>query len=279
MSRKERAFEQNIYLLDVIPTNTPYEKKFRVVGTTGNTYTVRINENPSCTCPDNRENYNTCKHLYFILLRVMRIKTSVRKYWSKTDLMAIFQNMPQFIENQIVMNSQAKQKYDNLNKNIKNKIKQRFDDICPICLDTIDESMNNSDYCKNNCGKSVHTDCFNIWMNATNKEIRCIFCDIPWFDQKCIQKESDHYNNSDYESDSNSFDSQSTYSEYNYAHGLLDYDIPINEIINNERKNMIGIDLRSLKVVELQERCKLNKLPYYGTKQKLVERLENYLNK
>jgi flagellar biosynthetic protein FliO len=88
--RKNRAFNQNIYLLKMFQPKNIYERIFHVIGSTGNLYSVSINEHSSCTCPDNTQNKNICKHIYFILLRVMKIKMKHMQHsWTKKQLKEI----------------------------------------------------------------------------------------------------------------------------------------------------------------------------------------------
>ena len=49
---------------------------FRVVGSTGNLYTVKIGAIPSCDCPDFLKRDDVCKHMLFVMLKVLR-----RKWW------------------------------------------------------------------------------------------------------------------------------------------------------------------------------------------------------
>lgn len=179
-SRKDRAYTQNIYLLDTIKSDNEHEKIFKVVGTTGNVYTVSINEHSSCSCPDHTNNGNTCKHIYFIMLRVMKHVGSVKKSWKNPQLQQMFKNIPMFIENNLVVNNKAKINYEQNIKNILVKVEQKFDDICPICLDNIGPTCKNTDYCKYSCGKSVHKLCLSIWSQSKNNVTSCIFCRASW---------------------------------------------------------------------------------------------------
>ena len=47
---------------------------FRVVGSTGNLYTVKIGAIPSCDCPDFLKRDDVCKHMLFVMLKVLRRK-------------------------------------------------------------------------------------------------------------------------------------------------------------------------------------------------------------
>ncbi|MCL7047919.1 hypothetical protein MKW94_022149 [Papaver nudicaule] len=73
--RVERAFNQCIHLLH------RSEADFFVLGDTGNVYTVTLSRIPSCNCPDQ---HTPCKHMLFVLLRVLRISSHDACLRSKT---------------------------------------------------------------------------------------------------------------------------------------------------------------------------------------------------
>jgi len=153
-----------------------FERKFLVLGASGSPYTVKIGEYSRCTCPDFETNNNICKHMYFIVLRILKSKT-VRKKNSKNTLKKMFDNIPTFLENDLFVNQKAKNDFQNSGRKIM-IVPQKFDDVCPICLE--DATKNQTlDYCKYQCGKSVHRDCLNIWIKKTKVQ-KCLFCCCDW---------------------------------------------------------------------------------------------------
>ena len=46
-------------------TNDVPEEVIELAGSTGNVYTVKINQQPTCTCPDNGKG-NQCKHIIYV---------------------------------------------------------------------------------------------------------------------------------------------------------------------------------------------------------------------
>ncbi|GJP43712.1 hypothetical protein CLOM_g3144, partial [Closterium sp. NIES-68] len=63
----------------------PCSCNFHVLGATGNVYTVTISQQPSCTCPDSG-NGNLCKHILFVLLRVLRVDQDDPRVWQRSLL-------------------------------------------------------------------------------------------------------------------------------------------------------------------------------------------------
>ncbi len=190
-SRKERGKVQKLYLIERLPYKSNYEKNYIIMGSTGNIYQVDIKDTPACSCPDYQTRFNRCKHIYFVLIRIMRVKSSKvdQESYTKSELKKMFQSIPKIIEN-VFINHNIKKVYDSkykdkiLNKDVVDKgaddqeIEQKStDDLCPICLDDL-ENGEELDYCKYSCGKPIHKDCFLMWVKKKSNE--CVFCRQSW---------------------------------------------------------------------------------------------------
>jgi hypothetical protein len=191
-ARKQRGATQNIFLIETIidDSNDNTERKYVVMGSTGNVYNVIIKDVPECTCPDYMTRGKRCKHIYFILIRVMKSTNEDQEEYSKDELHEMFNNIPQVMNNLIVDNK-TKTTYEKLkqsNKLSKSKpetttIDQKnTDDLCPVCLDDLDNG-DDLDYCKFSCGKPIHIVCYGMW--TKKHPMNCIFCKKSW-----IQKET-----------------------------------------------------------------------------------------
>jgi hypothetical protein len=63
------------------------QQTFMIRGTSRHTYTVVINEEPSCTCPDARYNpRHTCKHVIYVFTRVLNVPQSSYVWYQKSLL-------------------------------------------------------------------------------------------------------------------------------------------------------------------------------------------------
>lgn len=71
-SRKVRGLTQAISLIATIK-ETNGTKTYIVKGESGNTYKVSINGTNECTCPDFVKRHEECKHIYFVLGRVLKV--------------------------------------------------------------------------------------------------------------------------------------------------------------------------------------------------------------
>ena len=180
--RKIRGTTQNLFLIESLKANEQYERKYIVMGSTGNIYNVVIKNIPECSCPDYSTRHKRCKHIYFILLRVMKIEDEDQEEYTNNELLEMFKNIPH-VTNNLLVDGKTKQKYDTLKNNNKldpksqDVTKKGTDDLCPICLDDL-ENGDDLDHCKFSCGKSIHKVCYSMW--TKKKAANCIFCGANW---------------------------------------------------------------------------------------------------
>lgn len=169
--RIDRCYTDNIYLIESLPPEEEYERQYKVMGNSGKTYTVTVAKKTKCTCPDYLFRRNRCKHIYFVLIRIMNVQSFDKTSYTKKQLLEMFENIPHICKNlmyQGEINTEQKE------------VSQKFDkgDICPVCLDPL-ENGKELDYCKYSCGKTVHKKCFNMWEKA--KGSICVFCRGQWY--------------------------------------------------------------------------------------------------
>ena len=206
-TRIERCFTDNLYLVESIPPNLNEEKKrvYLIMGSTGNVYSVVITNKPTCTCPDFKQRKKRCKHIYFVLIRIMKVENPIIKikYFTNENLEEMFNNIP-LITNNLIVDKSKRDKFheitnniksnDNNEKNKKNeKVIQKLndEDICPICLDNLNNGKE-LDYCKYSCGLTLHKKCFQMW-EKRNKGI-CVFCRADWYKNKKKNKNNSYVN-------------------------------------------------------------------------------------
>lgn len=171
--RKDRGLTQKLYLID---KKNDYE--YVIMGSTGNVYDVKISKNPTCSCPDCKTNGNRCKHIYFVLMRIMKLSDSMitQKTYSEIEL----QDMKmKNADKTIHANDLVKKKYKKIQdkQNNADLSVANTDDLCPVCLDDI-ENGEEYDYCKLYCNKAIHILCFQMWCKKNIP--KCLFCQKPW---------------------------------------------------------------------------------------------------
>lgn len=184
-ARKERGKAKNIFLIQTHEYDQKNrERKYDIMGTTKNVYTVTINKIPKCTCPDYKQRHNRCKHIYFVLTQIMKVsreREDIESY-DDNELEDMFNKIPIITEN-LRVNAQCLQKYlgtKNKNKNGEVEMKEASEeDICPVCLGDIMDENEETVYCKYSCGQCIHAKCFEMY-NSQTKAIKCLFCQKDW---------------------------------------------------------------------------------------------------
>ena len=190
-ARKQRGATQNIFLIETIIDETESERKYVVMGSTGNVYNVIIKNSPECSCPDYMTRMKRCKHIYFVLIRVMRSTNEDQPQYSNDDLQVMFNNIPQVMNNLIVddliKNTYEKLKQSNKlgKKEITTVSQKDTSDLCPVCLDDLDNG-DELDYCKFSCGKPIHKICYGMW--TKKHPVNCIFCKKSWLNKENDQQ-------------------------------------------------------------------------------------------
>jgi hypothetical protein len=200
--RKNKATNQQLYLIELIPTENKSEKNFAVMGSTGNVYKVTIKDLPECTCPDYRLRSSRCKHIYFILMRVMKFSNVDDEIYDEKDLKQMYDNIPHITRN-LIVDKKIRENYKKLvkiddddEKSLNNSPegeelqKVKIDDVCPICLEDLQNGQE-LDRCKKSCGKYIHKICFSMWCKKNTAA--CVFCREEWHKKVVLGKNEINY--------------------------------------------------------------------------------------
>lgn len=191
--RKYRSLTQRMYLVESLQLHDgfpqPLMKAYMIMGSTGNIYKVTIANQCSCTCPDHLKRQNVCKHIYFVLLRIMKVEHQIISsidqssdhgcLFLNSELVAMFDQIPKVAQALCVSLDYHKRYLQTKDEEDQfGQVPQReLNDLCPICLDDLLDPERQVDYCKYSCGKSVHKLCLQMWLRTSNK---CMFCCQEW---------------------------------------------------------------------------------------------------
>jgi hypothetical protein len=185
VDRKDRGKNQRIFLVMTYEHDEDaLERKYEVMGTTGNVYTVCIKTSPECTCPDYTTRHKRCKHIYFVLSRIMGVshdKEDIKEY-SDDDLESMISNIPAITENLKVDPSKLA-KFKSLKKNSNGEVEMREiseEDMCPICLGEVLDCGEEITYCRYSCGTALHKECFDRYNEHKHDTPKCLFCYHTW---------------------------------------------------------------------------------------------------
>lgn len=179
-SRISRALSQRMFMIDRTKESRS-RHLFRVLGSTGNVYTVVISTSPKCDCPDSSP---VCKHIIFVLCRVLRVphdshligQTSI----STQDLTTVLGQERGHCSADIQADKRV---WDALSEGISPEIDPirkpvKPDDDCPICYEPLANEM--LVWCKSTCGNNMHNSCMTRWMSQAHGSAKCPLCRAVW---------------------------------------------------------------------------------------------------
>ncbi len=185
VKRKERALAHPILLLDYYKSEDEKSIQLFVLGTSGTTYNVMYGSTEkqwTCDCPDYLRRQTFCKHIYFVLARVLQkdvvgddLDVKSTRYDDINELWIMIRDRIQqtgTIKNPSVLESNEVKD--------EQKVKQReyIGEACCFCLDPM-TPLCQIVYCEKQCGKSVHSLCFQRYVKTTKKKIadaKCPYC-------------------------------------------------------------------------------------------------------
>jgi hypothetical protein len=154
-SRQDRALRQRLLLADSEIRIENGGCTFQVIGSKGDFYNVKIDKFPHCDCLDYKNRQIACKHIYFVLSRVLHQPEEI---WKKGS---------QFTDEQVLVFLEAARKLQESREcwlevdEVDHKQPRSVEDQkeCCVCLcDFVKEEK--LIFCYNVCGYNVHELCF-----------------------------------------------------------------------------------------------------------------------
>ncbi|OSX71044.1 hypothetical protein BU14_0611s0002 [Porphyra umbilicalis] len=187
----------------------PPSRRYAVLGSTANVYTVVIATRPTCTCPDHLKTGGPCKHQLFVLHRVLKVGRADPVLWqtslTATEVDAVFAAAPPVGEGGggILASPAVRAGYaaatggrpagggvdgapaDGASGAAGGDAARRpltDDDDCPICCDTMGTAAAATDWCRA-CKNNVHAECIGKWLAvkaAAGEAASCPMCRTAW---------------------------------------------------------------------------------------------------
>ena len=188
--RQQRGLNDRLLLVEQIVADTGFTH-FMVLGTRGSTYVVKLTEEPTCSCPDFSTRGCRCKHIYFVLQRVLGCgdRLAFQSKFTPDQLTRMLTGQP-FLPPPPSLNQADDNKVIviDLTKDDDAKVLQRpitNDDPCPMCYEIMDPKTEEIVYCKLKCGQNMHKQCFQRWSDRQLKvlhlqNVTCPMCREPW---------------------------------------------------------------------------------------------------
>lgn len=207
LQRLERAFTHRLYLVDRLPQKEDsLEREYAVMGSGGNVYKVVIGKDPRCECADyGKRGGNPCKHIFFILHRVLKVSRENPSLWQKRlitkEVESVFGNAPSVnMDGTILADSAVTEKYAQIRQSQEEENAEEgrrpLTDACAICMEDFNaQSTEATVWCKN-CKNNLHRDCMSKWLSArTGGNATCPFCRGPWDEGGRTADEEGKYTN------------------------------------------------------------------------------------
>ena len=203
--RLGRSISQRMYLVDRTELAADWKRQptppvcsFTVAGSTGNIYTVTLDNVPTCTCPDFLRKRDLCKHIFFVLLKCIGVESTSPLLHQRAFLSTEIRQLLVHLEERrtggaVVQASEAVRaayqkrlkggedatKDDNDGTESVPRKTLEADADCPICFDSLQDGE--TVYCRRTCGTNFHADCIRRWMIQSSHR-NCPNCRQAWDD-------------------------------------------------------------------------------------------------
>jgi len=212
MLRMFRALDEHSRMCLVHSFEDASGRQFEVRSSKGDTsYFICFNDQhrPTCTCPDHARTTQNCKHILFVLLRVVKLDRTlaadlellISPRFSGTQMKKLSARIPVLHNGSSSdVQSMPSQASSSLLSAIHCVLAQRkqvsADDECAVCYEPMDTNNEEHDpivWCKKQCGNNLHSACFDQWANSAisrNDPVTCPYCRAEWLDD--VVKPSTH---------------------------------------------------------------------------------------
>lgn len=171
-ARLERALSQRLYLISAEPSSEE-NWNFEVEGSTGTIYNVQFkSKGISCSCPDFLNRHRICKHIYFIIGRVLKDIDTANKI-DKPNI-RIF-NLKGNLTEELNRTLNPRLNVYKQNQGVEEIPKDETQ--CPICFEEYieNEYIVRCQVCK----KYFHGDCMKVWLSKATR-CNCPMCRGQW---------------------------------------------------------------------------------------------------
>ena len=215
--RIDRALENRMFLVssDVLSDT---HRRFVVLGSVGNVYSVDITHSPTCTCPDFLKG-NLCKHVMFVMIRVLKVKRSSPFVFQRglmtLELAAIFAGAPSRVAKSVQANKAVTDAIAASRSPGEPEGVRYPDDDCSICYEAL--KVSGELLACALCQNGIHTECFERWCQHSKSNL-CPLCrgDFGATKKKSSVGEEGYVNLGKLQGSAMERDT-STYHEYHYG--------------------------------------------------------------
>jgi len=167
-TRKQRGLSERIFLLNASVDNNE-EWNLSIKGSSKRIYNIKLSScETKCKCMDFTIRHKVCKHLYFVICRII----------NNSDLSKKIKVVEDITNNYFAISNLLKNALNNHISDSKDKIKYNIKDTCCICF----EEFGSEDViqCNSVCKNVFHSDCLKLWLSQNNS---CPLCRSDWVNE------------------------------------------------------------------------------------------------
>jgi len=167
-TRKERGLIERIYLLEAKYDERKWD--LSVKGSSKSIYKIILSSKyVKCKCMDFTIRKKVCKHLYFILGRILKNSQITNNINSVTDIVENYSNISNMLKEVL---------HNHVHTNDK-QLEYDTNDMCCICFEPFGNEI--VDQCIMTCKNTFHRECINLWLS---KNVNCPLCRSSWKDSQ-----------------------------------------------------------------------------------------------
>jgi hypothetical protein len=167
-TRKQRGLSERIYLLEA-KLNDFNEWNLSIKGSSKRIYKIILSEDyTKCKCMDFTIRHKVCKHLYFVLGRIINNSELSNRIKVVDNITDNFDNISKLLKNVLSNHVCNKKEY----------ISYDAKETCCICFEEFGDE--NIEQCKMTCKNIFHSECINLWLSQNNS---CPLCRSSWLNE------------------------------------------------------------------------------------------------
>ena len=163
-TRKQRGLSERIYLLDAKHDQSSWE--LTIKGSSKSIYKILLSSNlVKCKCMDFTIRKKVCKHLHFILGRIIKDKKVTSNIISVNDISSKYNDISESLKN--ILSNHV------IDKN--KQIEYDSNENCCICFEPFGNEE--VEICEMTCKNVFHKECIKLWLSNNSN---CPLCRSDW---------------------------------------------------------------------------------------------------
>jgi hypothetical protein len=165
MDRLERGISHPLFLMEERIEEDSLH--YKIKGTQGNVYDIEFMIEWTCSCPDFTKRGYLCKHIFFVLKKVLHYETSQLQDGINDELV---------LEHAAIRATEHEELKSKCGEQVGQvEMKPTSEYECAICCESFEDECKKV-YCRSTCGKALHEMCYEMWAECSET---CPSCRAP----------------------------------------------------------------------------------------------------